>query len=61
MTYRVANWGEYDRGLAQRGDIRSWIDEEAIDAWIAPNQSTPGGQRKFSNVTIETTLTLGAV
>lgn len=61
MKYRVTNWCEYDGGLVRRGDIRFWIDEEAIDSWVAPYRTTPGGQRKFSNFAIETTLTLGAV
>lgn len=59
--YKVTNWAEYDRGLVRRGDIRFWIDEEAIKAWIAPYRTTPGGQRKFSNFAIEATLILGAV
>ena len=61
MKYWVTNWSEYDRGLDQSGDFRFWIDEEAMDAWIAPYRTIPGGQRKFSNFAIETTLTLGAV
>ena len=61
MKYQVTNWREYDRGLVRRGDIRFWIDDEAIDAWVAPYRTTPGGQRKFSNFAIETTLTLGSV
>ena len=61
MSFKVTNWADYDRGLVQRGDIRFWIDEEAIKAWIAPYRTTPGGQRKFSNFAIEATLVLGAV
>ena len=61
MKYRVTNWGEYDRGLVRRGDIRFWIEEETFDSWIEPYRTTPGGQKRFSNLAIETTLTLGAV
>jgi hypothetical protein len=56
----VTNWAEYDRGLVRRGDIRLWIDEEALEGWFAPRRGTPGGQRVFSNRAIETLLTLGA-
>ena len=59
--YNVENWPEYDHGLVQRGDIRFWISEEALEGWIAPHRTTPGGQRKFSNLAIEATLVLGAV
>lgn len=58
--YRVRNWPEYDRGLVGRGDFRLWISEEAIAGWRAECRTTPGGQRRFSNLAIETTLMLGA-
>jgi len=59
--YRVENWPEYDRGLVRRGDIRVWLSEDAIAGWPAACRRTPGGQRRFSNLAIETTLMLGAV
>ncbi|MEO1273428.1 MAG: transposase, partial [Myxococcota bacterium] len=59
--YKVQNWPEYDRGLVQRGDIRFWISEDALEGWVAPCRMTPGGQQKFSNLAIEATLVLGAV
>jgi Transposase DDE domain len=59
--YRVENWPEYDRGLVQRGDIRVWLSEDAIAGWCAACRTTPGGQRSFSNLAIETTLIIGAV
>ena len=42
MKYRVTNWRDYERGLVQRGDIRFWIEEGALEAWIAPYRTTPG-------------------
>jgi len=59
--YRVRNWPEYDRGLVRRGDIRVWLSDEAIAGWRPPCRATPGGQRRFSNLAIETTLLLGAL
>jgi hypothetical protein len=59
--YRVENWPDYDRGLVRRGDIRVWLSEDAIAGWRAASRTTPSGQRSFSNLAIETTLTLGAV
>ena len=59
--YRVRNWAEYDHGLVQRGDIRVWLSEDAIVGWRATCRTTPGGQRRFSNLAIEATLTLGAM
>lgn len=59
--YRVRNWAEYDRGPVRRGDIRVWLSEDAVAGWRAACRTTPGGQRRFSNLAIETTLILGAV
>jgi IS5 family transposase len=59
--HRVRNWPDYDRGLVRRGDIRVWLSEDAIAGWRAACRTTPGGQRRFSNLAIETTLMLGAV
>ena len=59
--YRVQNWPEYERGLLRRGDISVWLSPAAIAAWSPANSGLPGGQRKFSNLAIETTLTLRLV
>ena len=59
--YRVMNWPDYDRGLVRRGDIRFWIDESALEQWDAAKRRTPGGQRRFSELAISTTLMLVVV
>ena len=59
--YRVKNWPAYDIALRERGDITVWLDEEAICAWRAPPSGRPGGPRRYSDVAIVTTLTLGTV
>jgi hypothetical protein len=38
-----------------------WLSEDAIVGWRAACRTTPGGQRRFSSLAIETSLTLGAV
>ena len=57
--YRVANWSAYDRALVRRGDVTLWLAPEAIAAW-EPGLSvgTRGGQLRYSDLAIETTLTL---
>lgn len=57
----MRNRAQYDRGLVRRGDIRVWLSEDAIAGWHAACRTTPGGQRRFSNLAIETTLILRAV
>lgn len=56
--YRVRNWGPYDRALARRGDITVWLSPEAIVSWQPAGRGTRGGQRKYSDLAIETGLTL---
>ena len=59
--YRVENWTEYERGLVRRGNITVWISPEAIAAWSPRKGGIPGGQRKFSDLAIETVLTVRLV
>ena len=56
--YRVANWASYDRALVERGDVTLWVSPEAIATWEPVGVGTRGGQRKYSDVAIETALTL---
>ncbi len=56
--YRVGNWPAYERALVQRGDVALWLSTDAIDAWRPAPCGQRGGQRKFSNLAIETALTL---
>ena len=56
--YRVANWPSYDRALIGRGDVTLWVSPEAIATWEPAGVGTRGGQRQYSDVAIETALTL---
>ena len=59
--YHVSNWAEYDRSLVRRGDVTLWISVDAVEAWKPAASGMRGGQRKFSDVAIESALTLGLV
>ena len=56
--YRVANWAAYDRALVGRGDVTLWVSPEAIATWEPAGVPTRGGQQQYSDVAIETVLTL---
>jgi hypothetical protein len=57
--YRVTNWASYNQALVDRGNLRLWISPDAIANWNAkPKQRRRGGQPKYSNLAIETALTL---
>ncbi|MDE0831303.1 MAG: transposase, partial [Vicinamibacterales bacterium] len=56
--YRVGNWPAYDRALVQRSDVTLWLAPEAIARWETAGVGTRGGQLQYSDVAIETALTL---
>jgi hypothetical protein len=59
--YKVTNWRDYEAGLRQRGSLTIWFTEEAIAAWRAAPRTTPGGQARYSDLAIETSLILKVV
>jgi hypothetical protein len=59
--YTVTNWQTYEAGLRQRGSLTIWFTDEAITAWRAAPRTTPGGQARYSDLAIETSLILRAV
>ena len=56
--YRVGNWSDYDRALVERGNLSIWLSPNAIAGWNAKPSGRRGGQRKYSDLAIETALTL---
>ena len=59
--YRVGNCREYERSLVSRGDVTLWFSPDARAAWGVPPSGRPGGQQRFSDLAIETALTLRLV
>jgi IS5 family transposase len=60
--YRVINWATYNKTLVDRVNLRLWISPDAIANWNAkPSERHRGGQPKYSNLAIETALTLRLV
>jgi hypothetical protein len=60
QRHRVTNWRDYDTALRDRGSLTIWFTEEALAGWKAQPRTTPGGQRHYSDLAIETALTLRA-
>jgi len=54
----VRNWPEYDRALVQRGDVTLWLTPDAISTWAAAGVGRRRGQPHYSDLAIETALTL---
>lgn len=61
MKFKVTNWAEYEAGLRRRGSLTLWITPEALAGWAASRRKTRGGQPRYSDLAIETTLMLGMV
>ena len=59
--YHVQNWQEYECGLVERGDITVWLSLSAIAAWRPKRIGRPGGQASYSDLAIETALTMRLV
>jgi hypothetical protein len=57
-AYRVRNWAEYDKAWCDRGDITLWISQDAIDAWTPSQTGKRGAQPLYSDLAIETALSL---
>ena len=57
-TYRVGNWAEYDRALVRRGDVTLWLTPDAIATWAAAGVGRRSGPLQYSDLAIETALTL---
>ena len=56
--YRVRNWASYERALIGRGNITIWLSRAAIAAWKPERTRTRGAPPKYSDLAIETALTL---
>src|SRR6186713_605071 len=49
---RVTNWAENNEALRQRGSLTVWFTDEAIAAWKAAPQTTPGAPPGCSRVVL---------
>ena len=56
--YKVTNWSSYDRSLVNRGDITFWLSEEVLQSWNDCPEQAFGRPRLYSDLAIETALSL---
>ncbi len=62
FRYRIRNWPEYDRALANRGRLTLWVDQDAIAAWRYTGPSDGRGRpRVYADAAIECALVLKSV
>jgi hypothetical protein len=60
-TYKVDNWSEYNKALCQRGSLNLWISEATLQGWLYEGPTQQGAQFKYTDLAIETCLSLRAV
>lgn len=58
LKYRVKNWKEYEQSLRNRGNVTVCLSPKAIKSWKSTPSGKRGRQQKYSNLAIETILTL---
>ena len=56
--YKIQNWQEYERSLIQRGDLTIWLSEDVIQSWYDDSLNQLGRPKFYSDIAIETALTL---
>ncbi len=56
--YRLTNWPEYEKSLRDRGNIIIWVSSDAVTAWKSVSSGKRGAQEMYSDLAIETALTL---
>lgn len=61
-TYRLRNWREYNRALAQRGSLTVWLSPEAIAKWTTEELTgAAGASPTYTDLAIETMATVQAI
>jgi hypothetical protein len=54
MSFKVQNWPKYEAGLRRRGSLALWIEDTALEGWQTCGL---GGQPRYSDAAVQTTLT----
>ena len=60
-VYHVRNWSAYDRALVRRGALTLWVDADVQKQWAYAGPPQRGAQPTYSDVAIETMLTVKEV
>ena len=56
--YKIHNWRSYERSLINRGDLTLWLSEDVIQSWNSDLDQRMGRLKLYSDLAIETALTL---
>ncbi len=60
--YKIRNWSDCNAALVSRGSLDVWLDEAVLAAWKNTQRTgKPGASNTYSDLAIETLLTLKSV
>jgi hypothetical protein len=59
--YRIKNWKEYNDSLVSRGSLTIWFSNDAKKGWLYQGIQKQGHPIVFSDIAIETALTIRSV
>ena len=59
--YRLRNWSQYNQALVQRSSLMVWFCEDVLNQWYYQGPKQRGAQFTYTDLVIETALTLKAV
>lgn len=57
-AHEPIDWAIYDKALVHRGSITVWFSEDAVQGWHPEHGGKRGGQHDYSDLAIETALTI---
>ncbi|ESA34119.1 transposase [Leptolyngbya sp. Heron Island J] len=61
-SYKLRNWSEYTAALVKRGSLTLWLSEEVIETWENTQKTgNPGASKTYSDLAIQTLLTLRVI
>mgnify|MGYP001563573105 FL=1 len=58
IHYKITNWKTYNQSLINRGSLTLWISDDAETSWYGTKEGRPGCPKKYSDRTIELSLTM---
>jgi hypothetical protein len=62
QLYRIRNWREYNKALANRGSITFWFDDDALQSWLSHSRSGKRGKpQTYGDACIQSMLVLKSV
>ena len=60
-TYKIRNWGSYNKNLESRGNVTIWLSERILRVWSNVPKRKVVGEQQYPDCIIEACLIIGKV